>query len=250
MTRFSFLRCVVLMVVSLSLVAGCDKPTRSPRAKRPKKVTTKNLPKLGDHFGPLDDGRLEVAPPAGWHVPPRSSKYIARFQKSEEGSYPSIIITAEDHQSGFSVSKKNVDKFVKQTAAKLKKDKKTARLADSVLPVEVGSFVGVIYKRRGRAPFGFKKIIVDRLIIETVVDGRKYAVELRAREGDAARYQPHLLAVASEMKFIEPGGGKTLDEAPEEATQEMVEEKPEKKEQPEEEPQKKQPEKKEPEKDG
>jgi hypothetical protein len=38
-----------------------------------------SLPAVGEAFGPLDDGRLKVAPPDGWQIAPRSSKYLVRF---------------------------------------------------------------------------------------------------------------------------------------------------------------------------
>ncbi len=251
MTRYCFLRCIVLTLVSLFLVAGCDQPTKKKQpAKRTTKVETGKLPKLGDHFGPVDNGRLEVAPPADWHVPPRSSKFVARFQQSEEEVYPSIIITAEDDGSGASVTKKNVARYAKKTADEMKKQKSAAKLAHTVLPVEVGSFVGIIYKRRGKAPFGFKKVVVDRRIVETVVDGRKYMIELRTREGDAERYQQHLLAVVGGLKFVDPNSPDTaIDMTPEEPPAAEPEEKaPEKKAPEKKAPEKAEPEKKEPEK--
>jgi len=252
MTRYRSIPRGLFCLAPLALVLGCTEGTTPPSSKRSQKtqrVEPTELPKLGDHFGPLDDGRIKVAAPTGWHVPPRSSKYVARFQASEKTSYPSIIITAEDYNKIRAVSKKNVHTFAEQIAAGFKKQKRGATIG----PIEIGSFVGVSYQRLGQAQYGFKKIVVERLLMETVVAGRKYTVELRTRTGDIEKYRPHLLAVAAGLKFLKGGADVSQEEPevePKEEPAEAPEEKPEEKPQPkpetkpEAEPQSKKPKKK------
>ena len=197
----------VCLVVAVGLVSGCDRSQRVPLPQRPTTVKVDELPELGDAIGPLDGQRIEVAPPKGWHVPSQSSRWIVRFTASEQMRYPSIIVRAEDHQGIFNCSRANVDQFAAEIADAFEKDKSAAKQRMTIAPIEIGRFVGVSYRRRGRAPYGVKKVMVERLLLDTVVAGRKYTIELQTREGDLDRYRPHLFAVAAGIKFLEPESG-------------------------------------------
>lgn len=194
---------VVCLVVSVILPLGCGGSPEAPPSPQPRIVKLDELPELGDPIGPLDQQRIEVAPPKGWYVPARSSRWIVRFTPSDQVGYPSIMVTAEPYEGISNVSRQNVAEFAKQIASALGSNKSGAKQAAEAAPIQIGRFVGVSHERTGEAPHGFKKIIVERLILDTVVAGRKYSIELRTREGDLSKYRPHVFAVAAGIKFLE-----------------------------------------------
>lgn len=192
----------VCLAVLPAVLLGCG-PSQPPPAahKPPTTVKVKELPELGEPMPALDEGRIVVARPAGWHVPPRKSGWIVRFTASRQASYPSIIVTGEDYEPVFNVSKQNVADFAEQIRADFRKTSKIAGLRAPVEPITFGSFVGITYQRRGKAKYEYKTIVVERLFVETVVAGRKYCFELRTRTGTLSKYRPYLLAVAGGAEF-------------------------------------------------
>lgn len=194
---------VVWLAVPLAALAGCGTGSEQKPAgkeKRTNVIETAGLPSLGDYLPPLDDGRLEFAAPKGWHFPPRSSKCVVRAQKSATEEYPSVVLTAEDYDGeGIdTVSMKNVETFAGKVAAAAKKDK------SAVKPVEIGRCVGVVYTKRAKVRQPVTRIL-DLLLLETVVDGRKYRFELRSEEGSREKDQPYLYAVAEGIRFAGTG---------------------------------------------
>ncbi len=162
------------------------------------KIDTANLPKLGPAISPIDEGRLEIAPPDTWHVPPRSSKWLARFQAEPGSPFPMIFVTAENSETLFDVTKDNVNELVEQVRKELRADPDTKRLAEGVQPATIGDFRGALYRRWGKSS-GW---VMERWMLETVANGRRYTFELRCREGSADAFRPHLFAVASGLKFL------------------------------------------------
>jgi len=151
-----------------------------------------------------------MAPPADWYLPPRSSKWIIRCKASPSLTYPSITITAEDYEGVFHVSGDNVDEFAEQIATALQEKGKAAGLTEEIAAVEIGALTGITYGRRGKV----KNSIVERLLMETVVAGRKYTIELRTRKGAAQRFRPYLLAVAGGITFLEAEAAQPEEKPP------------------------------------
>ena len=196
MVRVSLLGRVVWALVPLVLVSGCGFEAAAPIE------TVESLPELGDYLPPLDNARVEVAPPVGWHVPSRDSQFVVRFTPSPEASYPSILLTAEDHEGIADVTSENVDAFVREVDAALAEGspaKPSARAA----PLVSGAFVGATYRKRAKVKADLATRTVDRLILETVAAGRKYRLELRTEQGTVDRYRDDLLAVAEGIRFLE-----------------------------------------------
>lgn len=200
--------CPVLM----GLLLGCSRPSAQGTAKKraaaseasgvgesglPGVADVGESPKLGDYLPPLDKGRVEVAVPEGWHVPPANSKYVVRFTRSDADDYPTVVVTAEDYQGqvGSTVTKENVRKFAEEVARELKKER------SAVQPFQVGDFVGVRYRKRGPEP-GRVSGTIEALFLDTVVEGRKYSIHLRAREGSLEQELPYLYAVVGGIKFV------------------------------------------------
>ena len=187
------------------LILGCGGEPKAPVSETPRTVSLQQLPEMDDLIGPLDEGRLEAAAPKGWVVPPRSSEYIVRFKASRQVTYPTIIITGEDYEPVFDVSKDNVADFANQVAADFEGAEGMGKLAKEISPLEVGHRWGITYGRRAKV----KNLIVDRLFFETVVSGRKYNFELRTLKGSVSKYRPYLLAVVGGVKFLDSGAGQT-----------------------------------------
>jgi len=189
---------VAWLAVSVGLLAGCETSSdRGSARKQSNVVSTQGLPELDDYLPPLDDDRIQIAAPKGWYVPPWSSKYIVRFQRGVREKYPCVIVTAEDYKEEgiFNVSEENVRKFAEQVAAAVKKDKSAVR------PIQIGKFVGVAYRKRGKEPKSVSKVI-ELLYLDTVVAGRKYSIHLRTGAGSLKEGEPYLYAVVNGMEFL------------------------------------------------
>jgi hypothetical protein len=209
---------VVCWAILVAAAAGCRQEADDRSApKRAPAVNSQRLPELGDYLPPLDDGRLEVAPPQGWHVPSASSKYVVRVQKSVRDTYPSVIVTAEDYdgQGVRDVSEANVKEFAAQVAEAVGKK------ASAVQPRKIGGFVGAAYAKRAKVRQPVTRIL-DVLYLETVVAGRKYRFELRSEEGSLDEDRPYLYAFVGGTRFL----GATSQ--PEEEASPQPETKPEK----------------------
>ena len=209
MIRSSSLWLVVLLMVGLGPPAGCGKGPRasSPR-KRPAAASVQELPALADYLPPLDGERIEFAPPSGWDVPPASSSYIVRTQKSPSKTYPTIIVTAEDFEGIADVSRENVKEFAGRVAAAAGKDE------SALTPMDFGESVWVAYRKRAKVRKPVTRIL-DVLYLETVVAGRKYRLELRCDEGTLEKSQPYAMAVAKGIKFRARGPGEKPGETAE-----------------------------------
>jgi len=201
------------IIILAVVLIGCNDSTESNQSSEPKLEIYRlaDLPALGESLpSVLDNDRLLAAPPKQWHVASKSSKCLTRFQASRQRKYPSIILTAEEYVGDiYDVTEENVVEFARQRAAAMQQNASDARQKITLQPIKVGPFVGVSYRRRGAVQGQFKKIVLERLMLETVAFGRLYTIELRVREGEENEFRPHLLAVAGGLKFYDP-------EAPEE----------------------------------
>jgi len=220
--KLSTVLLVVGLVFPLALLLGCEGSPQIPVAEKPRLTTAIELPKLGDALPPLDEARVIVAPPEGWYLPSRSSEWIVRFSASKRTSYPTIILTAEDYEPVFNVSRESIDKFAQQLATAMEEKGDASKLAEGISPLQAGQRWGATYRRRAKV----KNTIVDRVFFETVVDGRKYSFELRCLKGDAKKYRPHLLAVVAGTEFLKAEEPAAPQEGPSEEPETVPEEDP------------------------
>jgi hypothetical protein len=193
------------------LLAGCAEPAtrpilvpeNSPEATKPAPAATvavdpSTLPELADPLPPLDGGRLIVAGPKDWVLPPRDPRWLARFQRDSSTAYPSILIRAEAHD-GPDLTAETATQLAEQVQAELEKDAKSGS-APQVQPLLIGEFAGVQYvdERRTRANR------VERLVLITARGSRRYSVELQALSGTRDKYRNAALAVAHGLKIQSP----------------------------------------------
>ncbi len=207
--RVSCVLCLAALVVPAIFMTGCGKPSESTsepapsEKKKPVEIPLDSLPPLSGTLPPLDDGRVEIAPPPNWHIPSRSSEYVVRFQITRKRRYPIIAVTGEDYETVFNVSDKGTaETFAQQRSAAMAGEGVT--LAQKVTPLRVGPHWGIAYMKQGKD----KNNIIDQMIFETVVDGRKYKYEMRMLTGDFEKHKSIFFAVVGRTKFLRPAPSK------------------------------------------
>jgi hypothetical protein len=187
-----------LTLILLGILLGCaDSEPPLPPVEEPRRtlVDLGGVPELADYISGLDNGRLDVAPPEGWILGSRSKGYVVRFLRGTQQQYPMILVTGKDYQGPRDISALNVDDF----AHRIKEEES---VSGPVEPIVAGRFVGVTYRKRGKEPRSVNRIL-ERLLVVTVVAGRKYGVELRAREGRLDEAKQSLFAVVDGIRFSE-----------------------------------------------
>lgn len=190
----------VCLLTALSLLTGCGgKASKSGAKADVAKVELNELTASGDPLPPMDDGRVQVAPPKGWAVAPRGSKYLARFMPSEDTDYPTILLLAADCAAVTDATSENLKKLAAEV--------KQAESVKQAKPITIGDkFYGVLYRKINREKDSVNRVI-DRLMVSTVAGGRRYTLELRARsEGMQRDNQKYLYTVAHSLQFLKAGG--------------------------------------------
>lgn len=198
--------------------AGCGGGSTQPESEGEdetisvKKVSAAKLPALEDYLPPLDDGRIELAAPKDWTTMSREAKYVARFIKGDALSLPRILVTVDpsDIDGLDTADEDNVTELARQTAANLKQRK--AALLEDARPMLLGdnAFARYVLKSKYRgAP-------IERQMLQTVVDGRLYTVDLQvATSEDLKKYRDDAYAVAAGLKFPKAGTAATPADEPE-----------------------------------
>jgi hypothetical protein len=177
-----------------------------------KRRTADELEPIGDYLPPLDDGRIEIAPPADWNLMPRDARYLARFVQGKVSELPRITVTVWDTPLPeiTELTEANADQLTAELITQFKKDKKT--VPEPPKPIVLGETLFLRHVRLAKLPSG-GNVVVQAL--DTVRGGRIYTVELIA-DVDAPRgdqYEASLkhvrdfgYAVAAGLKFHAAGG--------------------------------------------
>jgi|GEM_PF-844341 len=224
---------LLVIVVAFLLVGaiGCQKPAAQgdPKTTDVPRLVSGRLPELGDYLPPLDEGRLELAPPKDWAVAPRSNRYIVRFQADTNSTYPSVLVVGSTSERFKAVTAENLEAFAKAVAAELE----SAGAKTTVKMGRIGNLIGVTYTRRARVKDDFGGI-VERLFFDTVVAGRRYQFELRCPPEMVGLAEPYFFAIVSGAKVASvteledelPEGESVVSAKKEEKPQRQAEEKP------------------------
>jgi len=189
---------LISVVYMLTGSFGCQKPTGQSDSKGvdvPRLVSGR-LPELGDYLPPLDEGRLELAPPKDWTVSPRSTRYIIRFQADSGSTYPSVLVVGTTSDRFKTVTAENLEAFAKSVAAELQ----SAGTNTTVKMGRIGNLIGVTYSRRAKVKDDFGGI-VERLFFDTVVAGRRYQFELRCPPEMVGLAEPYFFAIVNGAKI-------------------------------------------------
>lgn len=179
--RRSVLRSSAAILV-MAAGLGCSKP------EGPGMLPNEKLPQVDlDTAVSVDEGRVVVASPKGWHRAPRSKDYLVRYQRGIKKAYPAVTVTASDPPAGIdSVGKESHAAFLEamstQLAERFTKDG-TSTLRRGPTAVVVGDHFGVAWAAPGRAKTGGATESIDCLSYAVVLNGRLYTVEARGLRG-------------------------------------------------------------------
>lgn len=187
-------------------VAEKSPSSTAPAADAIKRRDPSSLPAVGDYLPPLDDGRVEIAPPEGWKTLPRHADFLVVFNKGESANdFPRISITASDTSSGIAdVTEDSAGAFAEAMAKQLRSEKKSF-IAEPPKPIILGDQT---WSRYVRNPIYNGEPIAIQML-QTVRGGRQYNVELIVNVKVQDQYAEDLkagrdaaYAVAANMKFL------------------------------------------------
>lgn len=201
---FSLVGCFVAAQCLSSLV-GCggsnDSGNGSSDLPPTKKVSVSKLPPLDDYLPPLDDGKVQIAPPKGWKVMGREKNYLTRFYLSDQIGFPRILITVDASMlEGIdTVTPENVSELASATAASLKERK--AAVLEAPRPMIIGDNALVRYVLKAKQ----RDVALEKQMLQTVVNGRLYTVDLQVNAGDIEKHRDAAYAVAAGLKFSSGG---------------------------------------------
>lgn len=208
----------LLLILLAAAIAGCggseSKDSKKQNGSRDDAsasgpiVRDADLGLLGDYSPPLDTARVEIAPPKDWTILPRETPYLIRFSGSTapNNPVPRMLITAEAATfEPASLTEGNVKQMVELVNQELEQQGKVKSIRKSNEPVAmiIGGRPCVRYVLAGRLRGGSKEISVDRQFLVTVVNQRRYTVELQVVKGEVPRYRDVSYAVFAGMKFSE-----------------------------------------------
>jgi hypothetical protein len=155
----------------------------------------------------LDDGKLELAPPAGWNLLSRDSRYLARFAKGKQHELPRISVTAGDTPDS-SIAQLTPENFEQLADILMKQMRSEKKLVEEPCrPIYLGDTLYLRHVRRAKLSGDW--VVLQSL--QTVHGGRLYTVELvceidspRAEDYEASlkKHRDEGYAVAANLRFV------------------------------------------------
>jgi hypothetical protein len=212
------------VVVAFLGVACCGcgpRPTGTPTSQvgRQEEQILQRTPtvELGAYLPPLDDGRVEIAPPDGWGVLPRDSAYLTRFFKENRSGLPRIDVRVEADRYGDlgTATDQSVEEFAQQVAAELEAE--GTKPLEPVLPMLLGDVPCARYVVATKLRMGDRVIAAERQRLLVLRDGRLYTVDLLVLAQTLKKDRDAAYAVVAGLRFPDPGAAGA--ELPDEATE-------------------------------
>jgi hypothetical protein len=218
-----FVRSWSWLVLGIPLCLGCgggEAPTTDDVAEAPagdessasiKRVDSSKLPPLGNALPTLDKGRVaNLAPPKGWEPLTRDNNHLARFalNKTNPNDLPRILITVDD-STDFTddVTADNVAEFATVLASNAAK-----KYVEPPKPIILGDNTFARYVTQAKKA----NRLVERQVLETVFDGRRYSFVLEVYAENLVKNRDLAYAVAAGVQFTAPGGNAAAPPMPEE----------------------------------
>ncbi|MFV1964869.1 MAG: hypothetical protein ACC628_05565 [Pirellulaceae bacterium] len=199
---------VTLCLGSLvSCLGACQKTqdaasgSGGPAAESPVQQRTPTV-ELSDYLPVLDDGRVEIAPPAGWNVLPRGGSHLTRFYKNNRNGLPRIEVKVEDRRYGdiSTVTTDNVGKFAERVAAEL--EERGKRLLEPVIPMVLGEVPCARYVTLLQLTMGEKTISAERQHLLVLHGGRLYTIDLSVLPATLKQSRDAAYAICSGLRFV------------------------------------------------
>jgi hypothetical protein len=175
---------------------GSTEPPPSPNTDPIKRVASESLPPLGDPYPPLDGGRVELAPPQGWHRLPRQPQYLASFSEKEGARLPAIVVRVNEPPPEVkdfeNVAEENVEAFSEALRATVDDP------IEDTLPMMIGRNAYARYVKAARV----RNLPAEVQVLTTVQRGRMYTIELQVVSEGILPHRDYAYAVAADMKFV------------------------------------------------
>ena len=173
-----------------------------PATSKPKEVDVSSLPPLEDHLPPLDEGRVELAAPQGWHPMSRRETYVAGFAPNgSSGSTPPRILVTSDpapgNNPGFTAAEaEKFEAYIKPIIEQELKGRKDLREPPRILVIGDRPWVRYVLGR------SFKRMPMDGQVLKTVANGRIYAIELQvSHQPNRIEHRDQAYAIAAGIRF-------------------------------------------------
>ena len=172
------------------------------------KYTLAEISPSGDHLPPLDGGRIEFAPPKGWHVGSRQSGLVCWFHEFKDPNLlPQIRVNAEDVPEGApqNATVETAKAYAEWVESHVREQIGDEKLLEPVVPLVLGENAFGRYVRAGK----YKSTLAERQILVTTVDGRVYTIELIVFENGLKDSRKAVLdgySVGGNMKASEGSG--------------------------------------------
>lgn len=228
-------RAISLFALSLGLLClGCySKPDAAPQADEVveeaadpqqgaiKRRTVDDLPEVAEYGPPLDDSRLEVAPPIGWSALPSSNLFLAGYSKEKTEELPKIHVTVAPSPVGnmATLHEEDADEVAQTLEAELKAENPKRRIEEPCKPIILGDTVFIRHVRLAKLK-GTPCVIQS---LQTIQHGRLYGVDLIVAvegrdplkyESSLTKYRDYGYAVAANLKFRTPPSAASPAAAP------------------------------------
>ncbi len=218
MSRFQ--RPTQSLCLAVLFLAGCRQqadtppaPAPTPMLSSPRKLaspeilgyTVEDLSVIGSYLPALDEACLQVAPPAEWHVAPRSKNYVVRFlfDRNRRLELPRITVkvSAAQEEDPRNLSKKNLVSYI-QSMKKRMDEKKLQAMDGEIEPLVLGAVPCARYVVRKKFRRGEKNVSGECEVVQTIRAGRVYTVFLDVYAGTLVRYRADAYAVMATAKFL------------------------------------------------
>ena len=194
------------------LIAGCSPPNAGDTTGAPTGNASSTAPDgvdfedatqwrrvvndhaLADYLPPLDDGRVELAPPADWRPLPRSDQYVVRFVKSPARPMPRIVVTREEFECEPTESPETA--ILELRRELLDSDRQWTYEPE---PFWMGRRACLVYSTKAVSSGAPVEIIG----VETLLDGRRYRFELQSYPEFQDPSRPALYAAVAGLRSAE-----------------------------------------------
>lgn len=197
----------LFVLVSISVLLGCggaasSTPENAVEEPSIKRVAAEKLPPLAEYLPDQDDGRLQIAPPKGWHILGRSKQSLGSFSKGPGSPLPFLSVTASEPViPGFdNVTEENVDAFAEALQASFEAkhgEKLDKNISEYTRPMILGETPYARYVKNA-VKSGAQ---VEVQVLATIQGGRMYNVELQVVKGTIKNDRDSGYAVAAGLKF-------------------------------------------------
>lgn len=226
--RTLFLKRNLFLLVALLLLPGCGASDESSKKESKNGETATDGPirrdvdlgLLDDYGPPLDAARVEIARAKGWKPLPRSAPFLVQYSGSSarNNPLPRIQVTAEASSFGADeLTENNLSDFLDLINTELKEQNKENSIRASNEPVAmiIGNRPCVRYVLAGLLRIGSTELSIDKQVLVTVANGRRYTLELQVLKGEIPKSRDESYAMMAGMKFA-PGAAAPVEPSPDE----------------------------------